>query len=240
MLRVAALCRYPVKSLQGEPLDATDVTEYGFPGDRAFGIVDESTGHVLTARREPRLLFATARWQDGEVEVEGPDGRPLETDEALSAWLGRRVRLARAGASGGTYENPLDTENESDWVTWQGPPHAWHDSGDARISMVSTTTLGTWAPKRFRANVLFDGDGEDALVGSKVNLGTATLDVTGQISRCVMVTRAQPEVEIDRNVLRSIHRERHGALAVGALTAAPGRVALGDALTVLEQSGSPS
>lgn len=30
MLRVAALWRYPVKSLQGEPLDATDVGQHGF------------------------------------------------------------------------------------------------------------------------------------------------------------------------------------------------------------------
>lgn len=232
MLEVTALWRYPVKSLRGEPLDATDVDRHGFPGDRAFGIVDEATGHVLTGRREPRLLFVTARWQDGDVEIEGPDGQRLDTDDALSAWLGRPVRLARAGATGGTYENPRDAEHESDWVTWQGPAHAWHDSGRARVSLVSTATLGTWAPQRFRANVVLAGNGEDDLVGSQVDLGTATLDVTQQINRCVMVTRAQPGLEVDRDVLRAIHRERDGALAVGALVTTPGRVTVGDTLTI--------
>lgn len=230
MSRVAALWRYPVKSLRGEALDVTDLGEHGIPGDRAFGIVDVVTGHVLTARREPRLLSAAASWHDGHVAITGPDGRPLDSDAALSAWLGRPVRLARAGATGGTYENPRDAEGESDWVSWQGPGHAWHDSGRTRVSLVSTSTLGSWSPARFRANVLLDGGGEDGLVGSQVTLGTALLDVTKHIDRCVMVTRAQPGLEIDRDVLRVIHRERGGQLAVGALVATPGRVVVGDLL----------
>lgn len=233
MLRVAALWRYPVKSLQGEPLDVTDVGPHGFPGDRSFGIVDEATGNVLTARREPQLLFARARWHDGEVEVTDTEGRALDTDRALSAWLGRDVHLARAGETGGTYENPMDTEHESDWIAWQGPGHAWHDSRRARVSLVSTATLGTWAPARFRANVVLDGDGEDALVGRQVRLGTATLDVVKPIDRCVMVTRAQPGLDIDRDVLRAIHRDRDGNLAVGALVAERGAVAVGEPLTAV-------
>lgn len=230
MLRVLGLWRYPVKSLGGERLESSTVGHHGLPGDRAFGIVDEATGHVLTARREPRLLFAAATWHDGEVEIVGPQGRPLDTDEALSRWLGRSARLARAGAEGGVYDNPSDSERETDWVSWQGPGHAWHDSGRTRVSLVPTTTLGAWAPARFRVNVLLEGAGEDELVGQQARLGTATLDVGKQIDRCVMVTRAQPGLDVDRDVLRSIHRERDGCLAVGALVAEPGRVAVGDSI----------
>ena len=67
--------------------------------------------------------------------------------------------------------------------------------------------------------------------GQRVRLGSVTLDVTGQVGRCVMVTRAQPGLEVDRDVLRHIHRERDGDLAVGALVAQPGSVAVGDRLT---------
>lgn len=230
MLRVVGLWRYPVKSLGGERLEATAVGRYGLPGDRAFGIVDEATGRVLTARREPRLLLASAAWHDGEVEIAGPDGLRLDSDEALSRWLGRPVRLTRAGAEGGIYENPSDSERETGWESWQGPGHAWHDSRRTRVSLVSTATLGSWAPARFRANVLLEGAGEDALVGRRVGLGAATLDVTKRIDRCVMVTRAQPGLAVDRDVLRTIHRERDGCLGVGALIAEPGTVALGDSL----------
>lgn len=230
MLRVAALWRYPVKSLRGERVETAAVGPHGLTGDRAFGLVDDQTGKVLTARREPRLLFATAHWQDGEVLITGPDGVHLATDADLSRWLGRPVRLTRAGDVGGIYENPADAERETGWNSWQGPAHAWHDSGSVRVSLVSTTTLGAWAPERFRSNVVLDGDGEDALVGKQVQLGTALLAVRKPVDRCVMVTRAQPGLEVDREVLRRIHREREGALAVGAVVVAPGQVSQGDPL----------
>ena len=37
---VVALWRYPVKSMMGEELNATDVTERGLLGDRAYALVD--------------------------------------------------------------------------------------------------------------------------------------------------------------------------------------------------------
>ena len=227
--RVAGLWRYPVKSLGGERLDACEVDRYGFPGDRAWGIVDVATGKVLTARREPRLLFATASWRGGEVEIV-VDGASLNSDEAPSKWLGRPVRLARAEAEGGTYEAPEDFERETNWVAWQGPGHAWHDSSRTRVSLVSSATMGSWSPQRFRANVLLEGEGEDALVGCQVRLGTATLDVKKRIDRCVMVTRPQPGLPRDLDVLRTIHRDRDGYLGVGALVAEVGKVAVGDQL----------
>lgn len=231
--RVAGLWRYPVKSLGGEPVEAASVGVHGIPGDRAFGIVDVPTGKVLTARREPRLLFASASWYDGEVGILA-DGLRLDGDAALSDWLGRPVRLARAGTEGGVYENPADFERETDWTSWQGPGHAWHDSSRTRVSLVSIASLGPWEPERFRANVVLEGaDDEDDLVGAQVVLGTATLDVTKRIDRCVMVTRAQPGVGRDLDVLRAIHRDRGGCLAIGALIAEPGEVAVGDRLQVL-------
>lgn len=233
MFRVVRLWRYPVKSLLGEPLDALEVGVTGLPGDRAFGIVDVATGKVLTARREPRLLFASASWREGEVEIVSSEGEPLDSDAALSAWIGRPVRLTRAGSEGGVYESPDDFENETGWVSWQGPGHAWHDSTRARVSLVSTGTLGSWAPQRFRANVLLDGADEDVLVGRQVRLGTATLDVKSRIGRCVMVTRAQPGLQVDLDVLRTIHRERGGDLAIGALVTENGHVAVGDELSTI-------
>jgi hypothetical protein len=79
--------------------------------------------------------------------------------------------------------------------------------------------------------VLLDGGGEDALVGSRVALGDAVLDIGKRIGRCVMTTRPQPDgIERDLTVLRTIARERDACLAVGALVMRPGRVRVGDAL----------
>src|SRR5258708_6184866 len=47
---VAALWRYPVKSMMGEDLNSSDVTDRGLLGDRQFAIVDRSTGKVGGAK----------------------------------------------------------------------------------------------------------------------------------------------------------------------------------------------
>jgi uncharacterized protein YcbX len=60
-VRVAQLWRYPVKSLLGERLSTLRVIGDGVYGDRMWGIQDCSDGRILTVRREPRLLFASAR-----------------------------------------------------------------------------------------------------------------------------------------------------------------------------------
>jgi uncharacterized protein YcbX len=60
-MRVTRLWRYPVKSMQGEPLREAIVGERGIEGDRQWALVALGTGKALTARREPQLLYASAR-----------------------------------------------------------------------------------------------------------------------------------------------------------------------------------
>jgi uncharacterized protein len=233
-MRVVELWRYPVKSLGGERLERAEVTELGIAGDRRWGLRDDATGTVLTARRAPDLLFASARLAGpDDVAIILPDGSETADSVVLSEWLGKPVTLVRADAdadAGGTYEVPLDFERDEEWVSWQGPGGAWHDSGQSRISLVTTATLGDWDRRRFRANVLLDGSGEDDLVGRQVHLGPVGLDVQKRIDRCVMVTRAQPGLERDLDVLRTINRDRGACLAIGALVTTPGTITVGDEL----------
>jgi uncharacterized protein YcbX len=166
-VRITELWRYPVKSLLGEQLDAVTVTADGLAGDRQFAIYDLESGLGLTGRRVPDLLFASARLRgDGTAEVTLPDGSVAGDDAALSAWLGRPVAL-RSAATGAArrYENVVDFEHEStsDWKLFDGAAGPFHDSPGARVSLVSTATVGSWDPRRFRSNVLLDGDGEDSL-----------------------------------------------------------------------------
>lgn len=237
-MKVLELWRYPVKSLQGERLELAAVTTVGLEGDRRFALFDVDTGLGLTGRRVPELLFGSARLRvDGGVDITLPDGSVTADDDALSAWLGRRVMLRSADAQvTRRYENPVDFEDEttSEWAQFEGAAGAFHDSGGARVSLVSTATIGAWDRRRFRANVYVDGEGEDALVGSRMALGDAVLDVDMRIERCVMTTRPQAGgVDRDLDVLRTINRERNGCLSVGALVIQPGVVRVGDTLVVV-------
>jgi len=235
-VRILELWRYPVKSLQGEQVDSVSVTADGLEGDRRFAIYDLQTGLGLTARRRPELLFASARLRDdGLAEITLPDGSVAGDDAGLSAWLGQAVALRSMDADvPREYENPLDFEHEptSAWERFTGPPGAFHDSKSTRVSLVSTATIGSWDRRRFRSNVLVDGEGEDALVGSRLGLGGAVIEVGERIQRCVMTTRPQPGgIERDLQVLRIIARERDACLGIGALVAEAGVVSVGDAVT---------
>jgi uncharacterized protein YcbX len=226
-----------VKSLQGERLDAVRIMPHGLDGDRQFAIFDLETGLGLTARRVPELLFAAAALDDDEgVRIVLPDGQVADGNEGLCSWLGRRVELRRMdNVAGPRYEDVVDFENEdsSAWGEFEGASGPFHDSARARVSLVTTGTLGGWDRRRFRANIVLHGEREDELVGHTVTVGDATLDVVEPIGRCVMVTRRQPGgIDRDLSVLRTIARERNSFLAVGATVSRTGLVAVGASLTV--------
>ena len=214
-MEVAELWRFPVKSLGGERLQHVSVGPGGLEGDRGWAIWDLRDGLGLTARRVPELLFASASLSaSGGVEITLPDGEVATDDGALSRWLGRPVELRDAATAGERrYENTTDPEREADapWQAFTGADGPFHDSPQARVTLLSTGSIGDWDRRRFRANVV--------------------LAVRQQLGRCVMTTRAQPGgLERDLDVLRRIARERDNKLAVGALVERGGTVQVGDRL----------
>ncbi|MET0461172.1 MAG: MOSC N-terminal beta barrel domain-containing protein [Ilumatobacteraceae bacterium] len=239
-MRVLSVWRYPVKSMQGEPLDTAPIDDLGIVGDRQWALVDTATGLALTARRVPELLFAQARWLGADaVEIELPDGTVTTDDGELSAWLDRPVTLTRAGGDRtGRYEIAADFEDEagSEWIQWDGPQGTFHDSGQARVSVLATGSIGDWDRRRFRGNLVVGADGvgaENELVGQHLSIGSVELDVIKPIDRCVMTTRPQPGgIERDLDVLRTINAERQTWLGVGALVAQAGTLAVGDEVRV--------
>ena len=48
--RVVTLWRYPIKSMIGEELNATEVTTRGLLGDRAYALIDQATTKVASAK----------------------------------------------------------------------------------------------------------------------------------------------------------------------------------------------
>jgi len=64
-MKVAAIWRYPVKSMAGERLDSIAIDANGLTGDRIVQVYDR-LDRVVTARRFPRLLRLKAN-QDNRV-----------------------------------------------------------------------------------------------------------------------------------------------------------------------------
>jgi uncharacterized protein YcbX len=246
-MQISEIWRFPVKSLQGERLPQAQVGPAGIEGDRAWALLDVETERHLTARREPGLLMAaasvTGTGADLGVQITLPDGSVAADDDALSAWIGRPVRLVSTGEGGGRFETQADETETGEWFTWEGGDASFHDSGRRTLSLVSESAFGTWDRRRFRINLILDADGDLDLVGQQVQVGEVKVDVAKRIDRCVMTTRPQPAheagpaIEQDLSVLRTINREFDTFLGVGGTIAATGAIAVGDAVTALGPIG---
>src|SRR5262245_4042859 len=106
---VVSLWRYPVKSMMGEQLSATEVTEYGLVGDRVYAVVDNTDGKAATAknpRKWPNLFdFGATFLKEPHsaspippVRIALPDGSTVTTEQrgvnqVLSKALNREVTL---------------------------------------------------------------------------------------------------------------------------------------------------
>jgi uncharacterized protein YcbX len=109
---VASLWRYPVKSMLGEELSSTEVTEHGVLGDRAYALLDSADGKAATAknpRKWPALFSFRATFIEPPgpgagmppVRITLPDGtaatsRQTDLNQLLSKALNRTVTLSAA------------------------------------------------------------------------------------------------------------------------------------------------
>ena len=112
---VVSIWRYPVKSMLGEELNSSYVTERGLIGDRTSALIDQETGKVASAknpRKWGKLFdFRASFIEDPPQVVENippvritfPDGTQIFSSDqdyiitnTLSNVLSREVRLMRA------------------------------------------------------------------------------------------------------------------------------------------------
>ncbi|HVB19411.1 MAG TPA: MOSC N-terminal beta barrel domain-containing protein [Acidimicrobiales bacterium] len=246
--RVSALFRYPVKSMRGEALDELVLEGSGVRGDRAYGVLDVASGTVLSAKREGRLLEASARLEDEELVVTLPDGREYDPgpalDESLARWLARPVRLVEAAQFGApVFQSIEDFErDDSPLSSWEGVDSSFVD--ESALHVLSTGDLRrldqerpdlSWDVRRFRPNVVLDADVESARAwsrGSRLVVGEVEFEVSKGCTRCVMTTRAQPEnLSRQLDVLRHVTAQHDRKVGVRARVVRTGRLHVNDLAT---------
>jgi uncharacterized protein YcbX len=209
-MHVAELWRYPVKSMGGEPLDACELATDGIPGDRLIHV--ERGERVVTARSRPELLLHHARIAGGNLLV---DERPW-TDPAVA----RDVEVA-AG------EGARLVRGES------------LERFDVLPLLVATdgaiASLGV-DRRRFRPNLLIggvDGLAEREWEGRRLAVGGAIIFAVDLRARCIMTTFDPDTGEQDTGVLKRIHRELDGTLALNCRVEKPGPIRVGDPVRLL-------
>src|SRR5919201_1462918 len=191
---VVSLWRYPVKSMLGEELNSSYVTERGLLGDRTYAVVDQNTGKVASAknpRKWGKLFDFRSIFIDPPQVVENippvritfPDGAHILSDQdnidySLSKVFGRDVRLVKASSMGKpSYEEywpDIDGLAQRDKVTDENmPSKTFFDI--AVIHIMTTSTInhlrelypeGRFEVRRFRPNIVIESSSSSLAAAS--------------------------------------------------------------------------
>ncbi|MGE2714563.1 MOSC domain-containing protein [Mycolicibacterium litorale] len=286
--QVAALWRYPVKSLGGEAVEQVQFGPRGVHGDRLWAVRDVERDITASARRVPALLAATARYcapvpadagpgRVPDVEITFPDGTVLRSDDAevhakLSELAGREMRLTALPPASDTSLHRLgltdrnhspiasmrsdfgiaDGERLPDlsmmrisdltmFARYSTPPGMFVDL--APVHVMTTASLATIGAeigeaavdvRRFRPNVLLaeddpdDGLPESHWTGGHLRVGGAVLEVTMPTIRCVVPSRAQPGLDVDRRITRAVAERANRCLGSYCWVDSAGAAGVGD------------
>jgi uncharacterized protein len=183
---VVSLWRYPVKSMMGEELNSSCVTERGLLGDRTYAVIDKQTDKVASAknpRKWGKLFDFHSMFVDSPndvndippVRITFPDGSNIfsdhkedDIDSSLSKVFDMEVRLIRAsGFEKPSYEEywpDIDGLAQREKVTDEAmPSKTFFDI--AVVHLLTTSTInrlrelypeGRFEVRRFRPNIVIE------------------------------------------------------------------------------------
>lgn len=198
---IASLWRYPVKSMMGEELNASQIVDRGLVGDRSFALVDRETAKVASAKQPRkwaglfgfRAAYVTPPGGDGlpPVRITFPDGTTMtneqdDLDDVLSRAFGREVVFTATAPEEPSLEEywpDIEGLDHRDTVTDEAMPEGTFFDA-AVVHVLTTGTIdrlrelypdGRFEARRFRPNVVVasetDGFAENDWVGHTLALG---------------------------------------------------------------------
>jgi uncharacterized protein YcbX len=252
----------PVKGLGLLHPETALLEETGVRENRRFHIVD-ANGRRFNQMRNGTLVQIRPEY-DAEAErlaLHFPDGTVAEADIALGEEvttdfygrpvIGRAVEGPWSGALSAWLGRPLRLI--------QSEPGLAVDRGRGHVSLVSTASLEELGRhgdqhepvdgRRFR--MLFELDGcepheEDGWVKRHVRIGEALVRIRGDVGRCAITTQNPETGQPDLDTLRTISTyrgftenetgARHIPFGVYGEVTEPGPVSIGDSVEVVELS----
>jgi uncharacterized protein len=186
--KVVSIWRYPVKSMIGEELNSSYVTERGLIGDRVYALIDQQTGKVASAKNPGKwgkLFDFHAAFIDSPQTAENippvritlPDGSQIfsnhgEIDRTLSKVLSREVSVMNSSLEKPSYEEywpDIEGLAQRETVTDEAmPPQTFFDI--AVIHLLTTSTIdrlrelypeGRFEVRRFRPNIVVESEASE-------------------------------------------------------------------------------
>lgn len=228
---VAAINRYPVKSMHAEALEGADLRWTGLHGDRQYAFIkqrDRSRFPWLTGRDVPALVLHHARYLDPDdprhapVRVLTPEGTDHAVDDPdlldrLAEAAGEPVTLLQIGR--GCFDAM--------------PVSVLATATEAALDAAAPTALGL---ARFRANLVIrteaEAGRETTWLGRSLRFGSGEaaprLALDWAIPRCAMVTIDPATAVREPAVLRLVAQEFANEIGAYCTPERLGRITVGD------------
>ncbi|NEP40302.1 MAG: MOSC domain-containing protein [Okeania sp. SIO2H7] len=263
-IKVKQLFTYPIKGLTPHKSDRLSLSKgHGIKGDRAFALMfqDDSNSPppdivpwmakkhfavqndwsglaALDCNYDSQSRILTACHQGVELLRADTDSE-MGRDRISAFFTGYLANLQPTEGARHPQKAPLRLVGDSSGET------RYPDRQPVHISLLSQDTLDELSEvagkivdvRRFRPNIVLEGMAaweEFKLVGKEFKLGTAKIDISARIGRCLNI-EVNPETG-DRDLpLFSILREKFGHAQTGVLATVDtdGVVAVGDRMEVI-------
>ncbi|QRM47892.1 MOSC domain-containing protein [Rhizobium sp. BG6] len=271
-MRISDLFVYPLKSGRAIALQTTEITAFGLPGDRRAMIADPA-GHFITQRELPTLARIEAVLDGDNLQLALSGNAPIRpsfsserrlnvdiwktdvnaavaddnTNQTLSEWLGRDVRLV-------FFDGNAKRTASAEWAG-DGTPVTFADG--YQILVTTTASLralnadlaahggGSVGMERFRPNIVIDSDeawAEDRWTA--IEIGGMRFDLVKPCARCIMTTQDQqtgsrevpnPMPAMGRIRMSGDRRVPGPLFGWNVTPRGTGTISVGDAVSVLEE-----
>jgi uncharacterized protein YcbX len=225
---VAAIRRYPVKSMLGEDLQAVTLTASGLEGDRTVAVMDQQTGRVASAKHPKlwrELLAFAAQWNSGSPRITLPDRTSIAADDpaagqVLSGLLHRDVRLStqrpeRAILARPAPQDVIDHGEDAEVpyetleIGQETPGTTFVDFAPVHLITSATLTRVGAEMIRYRPNIVVDTPNgapfaENDWTGRDISIGRARLRIILPTPRCAIPTLAHGTLPRRTDAVRTL------------------------------------
>ncbi|MGD0051019.1 MAG: MOSC domain-containing protein [Vulcanimicrobiaceae bacterium] len=204
---LAALWRYPVKSLRAEALARVAVLPDGLEGDRTAALVVTTETHARA-------------------------GQPYRGKESARLHLTDDPAVATSFAA----EAEVTVALENGSARWfdAGPVSLLLDRWVREVEALVGEPLDPlrWRPNLYVAAAAGVDASEDDLIGACLQVGSVVLRVLEPIHRCVTTTYDVATGASNPSVLREVAQRRDNVVGVYCEVVTPGEIAVGETLTL--------
>ncbi|MCF6138989.1 MOSC domain-containing protein [Pseudalkalibacillus berkeleyi] len=228
MAKVKQIVRYPVKSMQGEYMEAVRIHTHGVEGDHIFAWEKKGQpGDYLTIPKYPFLLnYGVNLKSNGTLSISENENifsseKLEEVDSHFSDKAGLHVTLASMNIA------------EGQTSYWEYPLLIASTSSLEKMKELSKREQLDML--RFRPNLIIDFEKdtpflEEQWIGEELTINDVVLKIEKGCERCSYVNVDSITKEIDANVLKTVVKENKNIFGVYASVKKTGEIRVGDSI----------